>query len=120
MTERKKWISLVAKLLEATQTNTITWNFSDPPDTIRQSGERTDQVYEASFMGKIFRLYPYRFKFFSNEERFEWSDGIKLEFIDPIGRSLFEVPNVEGINQLLEAVKYQTADIDQFLQTLAT
>lgn len=120
MTDTKKWISLVAKLLEATQTNSITWTLYSSPETLFQSGERADQVYETTFMEKKFRLYLYHYKFFSDEERFNWTDGIRLEFIDPKGRSLFEVPPVEGINHLLEAAKYQTADIEQFLQTLTT
>lgn len=120
MTDTKKWISLVAKLLEATQTNLIIWTLCPPPETIFQSGERADQVYETTFMEKRFRFYLYHYKYFTDEERFEWTDGIRLEFIDPKGRSLFAVPSVEGINDLFKAVQYQTADIDQFLQTFAT
>jgi hypothetical protein len=120
MSERKKWIKLVAALLEATQNNETKWSLKLPPDTLYQSGEQTDQVYETGFMDKEFRLYPYSYKCWTDEDRFEWSEGVKLEFIDNTGRSLFVVPAVEGIGDLLEAVKYQTAEIDDFLEKLVT
>ena len=118
MVERNKWIVLVAKLLEATQEDKIRWASQQPPDAIFLSGERADKVYITEFLDRKFRIYDYSFKSWQDDERFEWQEGLKLEFIDDAGHSQFEVPTVAGIGDLLAAVKYQTADIDKFLQDL--
>jgi hypothetical protein len=48
-----------------------------------------------------------------------WDRGVKLEFIGERGEPLFEVPRVAGVSDLLNAAAYQTADIDEFLNSLA-
>ena len=120
MSDRKKWIKLVSVLLEATQNKRIVWTLDRPPENLVASNEYTDQVYEGGFKDKQLRLYTYNYKYWLDEDRFEWQEGVKFEFVDEMGRSLFVVPPVEGVSDLLEAVKYQTADIEEFLEKLVT
>jgi hypothetical protein len=44
---------------------------------------------------------------------------VRLEFTDVRGRSLYAIPQVAGLWDLLNAVKFQTAGIDKFLDKLS-
>ncbi len=116
---QNKWLKLVSKLLEATQENTIRWTIQPTPDNMRQLSDRVDHVCDTIYLDRNFRLYEYKTKHYVDEDRFEWVDGVRLEFVDFSGRALFEVPRTEGLWDLLRAVQYQTADIDSFLIRVA-
>jgi hypothetical protein len=121
MAERNKWIVLVTELLRATQQMEIRWKRVEP-GWVGGPDEQVAQAYEASFRGKKFRLYKFAREVLepgvSGLERM-WDRGVKLEFIGERGEPLFEVPRVAGVSDLLNAAAYQTADIDEFLNSLA-
>jgi hypothetical protein len=132
--EKDKWVSFVSKLLEFTQKRHIRWQISNDLHFL-PADERATHAYLAEFMDKKLRLYRFQHRidddrWFSQRmlrdalgismqrdrgESGHWVERTKLEIVDDSGLSLFEVPGVVGIGDLLTAVRYQTADIDQYL-----
>jgi hypothetical protein len=92
----QQWLRLVAKLTTATQNKDVQW-------------QQMGTSYEAEFMGRNFRL---------SRSRSFGDEGIVLAFIDPFGGVEFEVPQIEGLWDLYEAVRLQAANIDEFLEKL--
>ena len=113
-----KWISLIAKLLQLTQNGEIEWKTVSPPKDNLPIDERVALVYEADYLEQGLRIYEFEYKYWADEEHFEWSNGIRLEFTDRLGRSLYSVSDIHGLWDLLRAIKYQSANIDAFLEKL--
>ncbi len=113
-----KWISLIAKLLQLTQNGEIRWKAVSPPKETLPADERTALVFEAEYLEQGLRIYEFEYKSWENEDRVEWSNGIKLEFTDRLGRSLYSVSDVQGLWDLLRAIQYKSANIDAFLEKL--
>lgn len=113
-----KWISLIAKLLQLTQNGEIHWKAVSPSKENLPADERIVLVYEADYLEQGLRIYEFEYKFWADEERFEWSNGIRLEFTDRAGRSLYSVSGIDGLWDLLRAIKYQSANIEAFLEKL--
>jgi len=110
MTDHNRWILLVSKLLEATQQNKIRWNVVELPGT----RHREKMIkYETYFMNQKFRV---RKEVIASEPMM--GPEITLTFIDEAGREIYVVPPVEGLEDLVEAVQFQVAGIDQFLKNL--
>ena len=114
-----KWEALVAKLLQLTQEGAIKWQAGEPPTELLRAKERTSVVYTTSYLGQHLRIYEYENKYWMDEDRFEWSGSVRLEFTDPSGRANFEIPG-GGVGQwdLLRAVQHQTSNVDAFLEKL--
>ena len=47
-----------------------------------------------------------------------WNTGVVLEFIDEKGNNIWTFPDVKGLRDLLNSVKYQIAGVDDFLNDL--
>ncbi|MCH8808409.1 MAG: hypothetical protein IH993_01030 [Proteobacteria bacterium] len=116
--DNKKWISLIAKLLQLTQSGKIQWKAVSPAKENLPADERIALVYEADYLEQGLRIYEFEYKSWVDEDRFEWSNGIKLEFTDRLGRSLYSVSDILGLWDLLRAIKYKSANIDAFLEKL--
>ena len=113
-----KWIRLVADLIERTQEQRLKWISYVPKDS-----SRVKVVYRAPHKDKGLRLYRREAGVATGIHGFgpiltNTDAEIVLEVIDDKQNSLWKFPNVPGLDDLLEAVSYQVAGIDDFLSDL--
>ena len=67
---------------------------------------------------RFIRLVEYKIKKYGDYESFSWENAVKLELIDKAGFTLWEFPDNFRVLDLLETVKYQFANIDDFIKDL--
>ena len=121
--EKDKWIEVIAKLTKLTQDNILEWQISEIPKALQGFKDvRIDVVYFSIYKGKRLRIYKKKEKetIAVGFNRFEtlWETSTILDFTDDNGVSLWTFPQVEGLNNLLNAVKFQVTGVKDFLKDL--
>lgn len=121
-TNQNKWVELVSKLNEQTQDGIIAWvpdgATSDP--MIRYS--HVIEAYKASYKDKGFRLIkisPQTLRFGGVFEP-QVKSTFQLEIIDQDGKTLWKVPEVVGLKDLFESIKYQLSNVKQLIDDFLT
>ena len=109
---------LVRTLLRATENDQIKWESVLPETQRGDMTKRTIRCFVGDFEGQRFRLSEFNEKHFTDEDSYEWLTAISLAFIDRNGLPLFELPRMVGIPELMEAVKYQAAGVERFLDKI--
>lgn len=108
MAETDKWIEAIVKLKALTQSGQLKWTARD---SARSASGEGGPHYFSEHGGKILRLRR-------AYER-EWDQELpRLEFVDAEDRSLWTFPYSEALDDLYQAVRYQTAGVGDFLDTL--
>ena len=116
MTQIKEIVQLVDRLTELTQTGGIAWERQDPPNTLVSTESKIDFVYLTRYQDRIIRLYEEAYKYYSDEDKYHWSNQMIIEFTDEYGVSLWQFPKTSNAWDLLNAVKYKDAKVDDFLK----
>ena len=133
--ENEQFIDAVVKLIKLTQQGTLRWSAQKPRDSLnRDSGVIVDVVYIADYGVKRLGLYESRYKVEaaasgSLSAAFDWrgmlgvsypywTSKVILEIIDDTGKSLWTFPDVSGLGDLLNAVKYQVAGVKGLLDNI--
>lgn len=120
MEETKKWVRIVSKFNELTQEGQLSWTRLDPPPGLRDSNTIVEAVYVSEVrLKEIYqrvRIYEGKYRTYDNDFGSYWANEVVLEFIDEEGRSEWQFPEIPGIWDLLESVKYQVTDVDSFLE----
>ena len=117
MTERNKLVKVVSKLIELTQENVIKWENVGIPEPVAQGGDkRIGPVFEITYKEQRIRIYEEEYKDWYDEDKYTWSSRVVLAFVDYMDKNNWEFPQtVAGLRDLLESVKYQTANVDEFI-----
>jgi hypothetical protein len=117
MASTRTFIRVVARLLELTQEGGLAWQRQDPPETFSPGpGERLEDgvVYTTEYLDKG-RLRLYGLRLDPDGQGAAGSHAVGLEFVDEAGRATWRFPRVEGLDDLLEAVRFQTAGVKDFI-----
>ena len=120
---KDKWIEIIAKLTKLTQNNILKWQISEVPDALKGFKDvRIDVVYLSIYKGKRLRIYEKKKKetIVVGFNRFEtsWEMYTVLDFTDDSDISLWAFPQVEGLHNLINAVRFQEAGVKDFLKDL--
>lgn len=113
-----KWSHFIAQLIERTQDNRVTWSTYKPKPS--DAALQVEVVYQTKFQDKALRLYETKMK--KNLAEVVWFGGpalreeIVLKIVDEEQNDLFRFPTSPALRDLLTAVRYQVAKIDDFLQ----
>jgi hypothetical protein len=120
MTEENKTTKALTLLLEQTQEGVLKWQASTLAEDLLSQGTNTvaKVMYVAEKDRRLLRLYPYRVRSYTDEDEWHWEDEVALEVSDPQKLSWWQFPKHPVIWDLLEAVKFKTADIDTFIDKL--
>lgn len=119
MKEQDRITNVLAKLLQQTQDGTLAWEAGKPPrDLTTGTDDLIDTVFIAEKNDRVLRLFPYKSKFYMDENEYRWDDGVTLEMSDERGLSWWHFPKNPIIWDLLEAVKFNTIDVDGFINGL--
>ncbi len=134
-TEKDKLIQFVIKLIELTQDGKINW-YARSDSSISSFVPSPSPVYETStkYGDKHFRLYYKRanvvigtssppsgagFKsILGKQEQDIYPSGICLEIIDDAGNNLWTFPEVSGLSDLYEAVRYRVAGVKSIIDSV--
>ena len=108
----RDWVLLVDKLTELTQYNQIKWERETAPSYLQSSISRVDFVYFTYFNNQRFRLYEETYKHFTDEIEYYWENQSRLDLVDDFGNSMFDIPRTRNIFNLVQAVKYQSSNIN--------
>ena len=116
---KDKWSAVVAKLIQKTQSKKIKWT----PVSLRPADSSTDTIIPSAFTveheGKSLRLYRI--------ERPEIMFGtvskgrikkVVMEILDNSGKVLWTFPPMDSLADLISAIEFQAAGIDDYLDSL--
>lgn len=129
MEKRKdKWIEAIAKLTKMTQDNTLKWRSGEVPEFFKNlENVKVETVYLTKHKDRWLRIYEKRVKEYRTgigfglvgfERGYVWTIHTVLDFADPSGASLWIFPEIKGLENLLNAVKFQVAGVKDFLKDL--
>lgn len=135
--EKEQYIDAVVKLIKLTQEGKIKWTPQKPRDSLnRDAGMIVDVFYSTQYNDRRLGLYESRYKVeapasgtlsgFSGIDFSRlfglsypyWTSKVVLEIIDDSGKSLWTFPDVSGLSDLLNAVKYQVADVKGLIEDI--
>ena len=128
MAEKKdKSVEAVAKLIKLAQDGKIEWRSAE----LVRDDITVESVFIAEYKDRLLRIYKYVYKvekpspfyispsiFTHKEEYPSWETSVTLEFIDTNGLSLWKFPYTNALYDLLQAVQYQVAGVDEFLDEI--
>lgn len=122
MSEQNQLIRMVAHLNELTQENKLQWqSVYEPSSSIYLGRDKIiGAVFESEFSGKHLRIYEEQSKYWHDEESYSWSPRLVFAFVDINGNNEWESPNVPGLYDLFESVRYQSAGVNEFLNNMFT
>lgn len=129
--ERDIWIELIRKLRELTESGKLRWHAIRPDEGIPVDPKRRiSTAFESEYKDHKLRLYEA-----STERSYEdglrkalargkplwpesrWQDYAVLELVDENGAA-WEFPNIDGLDNLLETVKFQAAGVKEFIKAV--
>ncbi|MFT7220995.1 MAG: hypothetical protein ACI8Z1_002616 [Candidatus Azotimanducaceae bacterium] len=116
MATKREYIELIGRLTELTQSEKLEWERNPAPESLDSPETKVDSVYEVEYKDRYLRLYEQRYKHFTDEFDFYWSDRAVLEIVDGGGGLLWKFPELRSTQQLLEAAQYREAGVDDFLR----
>jgi hypothetical protein len=130
--KQNKWVEAITKLIKYTQEGKIKWLPGSHDKEIGRDDLRMESVFITKYKDSTLRLYKYSFKVeepglldsFSTVFSIKkltypyWTSSIALEFIGENGKNLWTFPSNNALNDLLEAVRYQVAGVDDFLNDI--
>lgn len=119
MNQENKTTKGLVLLLKLTQEGTLIWTATEPSPDITDGGNNVVKVmYVTRKDDRALRLYHYRFRSYTDEDEWHWDDNLALEVSDPQGISWWRFPGNRVIWDLLEAVKFKTTKVDEFIDKL--
>jgi hypothetical protein len=110
--DARKWDKFCDRLIELTTSGKIGW--SDWSHRIQRSDNKTP-LFVTEYKGWYILIFKYDYKYFFDEERYEWSEDIAIELIDSDGRNLWTLPQVPSRKKLLGHVQFANADVESLL-----
>ena len=114
--ENKKTIQLVSKFNRETKEGKLIWQISPIQPALLKNGENViDLIYYTEVGDKTLRIYKYSTKYYYEEDAFEWTTSIRLEFVDRNWRSEWAFPEIAILSDLYETVRYKTTNLEGFI-----
>src|SRR5687767_6060412 len=117
--KNEKVTQLVLRLIKMTSHNEIKWEPNNVYSAELPNGEIIlDKMYTTTLTNGRFRLYRYKLKYWVDEDRFEWSQRIRLELIDKNGHVEYEFVYENSMNDLYDIVREQASNVSSILDEI--
>lgn len=112
---------IINKLIKLTRNEQIKWERGRPSSfLIIDEDEKVDMMYITKYKNRFLRLYEKKYKSYeSDAETYYWDSTVILELVDDEGLTEWKFPFDNNLWELIEAVKYQTADVKGFLESFS-
>lgn len=115
----EKVTQLVLKLMKMTSNNELSWQSNTVHSTDLPSGEVIlDKVYISVLERGRFRIYRYKYKYWVDEDRYEWTQKVRLELIDGSGNSEYEFEYDNSMSDLYDIVREQASNVSGILDEI--
>lgn len=136
--ESKKWVEVIAKLIQLTQAGTLKWQIA--PDEFSFTDQHgTSAIFISRYKNKILRISRIRYEVqdpgpslglfstagktayesvFGVKKYPYWTSKVDLEFVDSKGQHLWSFPNTDALEDLYTSVQYQVAGVSEFLDDI--
>lgn len=115
----KKWVALVVKLNQLTREGKLVWRSCPaPPSLYAPTHDAVQSFHVTDFNGKKIGIYEVRRLSLDDyhDRRFAVSRAAMALFNDSMELE-YELPNVAGIGDLLDTVRYYTAGVRDWLDS---
>jgi hypothetical protein len=106
----EKWILLVTKLNQLTQQGGLKWELESAPPQKVSFFSTTSYICRHDDKG--FRLTRLESPLSNSPDQY------RLYIVDAQRKSIWDVPVVPGLKDLYEAVRYKTAGVDDFINSI--
>ncbi len=112
-----KYLKIIVKLNRDTNEEKIYWEINRSIPLLSAHERLIDNVYTVKISDKNLRLFKYDYRYYLDEDTYDWVRTCRLEFIDIHGNSEWTFPNDlrNAIEDLYETVRFKTAKVDNFL-----
>lgn len=119
MADENKFIKVIARLNALTQERKLIWeSLFDPESLSLGRDKRVNSVYQTHYKNKALRIYEENYKAWYDEDRYTWASKVVLAFVDRNDQNAWEFPELPGLWDLLESVKYQETKVDVFVDEI--
>ena len=124
MASSDKWVDAVAKMLELTQRGKLKWTSAlwSPNNVLPSLSGGRETVFYATYKGKRLRLRELNFNSVASiavgAKISSPTSSVILEFVDSNGAGIWQFPPVKPLRDLLHAVQYQVAGVNEFLDEI--
>ena len=116
MNDEKTFSKIINKLLNLTRSNEIIWEKQDPPSFLTDSDTKIESVYLTEYKERKLRLYEEKYQTFDEPTMsWFWSKRPVLQLVDKRNKTDWAFPYSRELKDLLEAAKYQSANVSEFL-----
>ena len=119
-----EWIDVVSRFIELTQDGELVWEAGQPFKSIGQdNSERIESVFTSNYKGKKLRIYKRTYQSYQIPSNLGpkggyITDEVVLEIIADNGLTLWTFPKVHIIRDLLKAVQYEVAGVEELLDQI--
>ena len=116
MNDEKTFSKVIIRLINLTRSNKLKWEKQDPPYLLTDSGSKIESVYLTEYKGRNLRLFEEKYQRFDDmDQSWFWARRPVLQLIDKRNKTDWEFPWCRELKDLVEAVKYHTANVSDFL-----
>jgi hypothetical protein len=121
--ERGRLTGAVTRMIELTQQGKLEWRNASPSEA-PEDEDRVTAAFVTTFNDRKLRLYGKRIEasqgeimklFVTAPQETKWRTIGVLEFINDFGMSLWRFPVSDATYDLLDAVQYRVAGVNEFL-----
>jgi hypothetical protein len=121
--EENQYVKAVSKLNTLTREGKLIWKRGNLPIEYKNNEqEKYGVAYICEYENKRLRIYTKDIKveLFPNifNQTYRWENVIVLEIIDLQGATLWSFPNVPGLNDLNNSIKFQVSGAKDLLDSL--
>jgi hypothetical protein len=116
-----KWDDATRKLIELTKSGQLDWEPDDEiPERRKASSPTVGPAYVTELNGKRIAVYEARTVVWDDDGTMIPYTGthVVVEFVDEHGNSEWRWPSAKGKYELLELIRYQCSDAENFLAKL--
>jgi len=119
VTDENKITKAIAAIIQETQNGRLVWKAADPPSELTKGTEDiVEIVYYADRHERLLRLFPFKTKYYTDEDVWTWVDDLALEVSDESRSAWWRFPQHRIITDLLEAVRFKTVGVDKFIDSV--
>jgi hypothetical protein len=99
------------QVAKQTGANKMNWRNDEDHQEFQIDEEAVGYPIITKFGDKYLRIAQVRYKFWVDEDRFEWDGRVVLDFVDIQGKLLWRFPPNPKIPELYEAVRFSTSGV---------
>lgn len=111
----RKWTTFCDRLIAKTTAGELEWR--DWAHKIGRPDPRSP-LFVAEYKSWRILIYKYSYRYFHDEDRYDWDEEIAMELIDADGKNEWTFPKVPNRHQLLDHIQFLHSDVASLLDDI--